>query len=847
MAVTIENPRGSVRRGTGPDGQPWEAAMQGDYGYVRGTRGADGEQLDVFMGGSPGSEKVYVIDQQDPATGKFDEHKIVANAASPEEARAIYAGSFSDDSGPARIRSVREMTLAEFNAWRRDGNMKRPAKHRKDPTPEVPGQQVEAQGQEPAPWDMDWGAGVEAPLSSTAAKTEQHLPWEMQWGEPSAEPVVDTSPSSGGEQQPYTAGKRDLGDTGNDPYKGLGNPYSPFTQGATLGASDEIVSALMTPVEMAVNAVTGDGPINPTEVYAQQKARMERDKALYEEQNPVMSTVAEVGGGLMTGAAGAKFMSAAPSLIGKAVRSGVVGASLGGTQGFMGTDGSIEDRAEGAAQGAAFGAALGSTLPPVFAMSRALIRGATTPIRSLANADTFAAQKVAEALQRDKLSPDRIATRLSNNLSRKGDLAVADVAGDNTSNLLRAASNVPSEARRGMTQQLEYRQDKQLPRLQDDIANALGDHAQFYQTTEQLVATRKAAAKPMFDTAFKTPTPYSFELEKVLNRPLTKQLVQRARIAAKNRGEDFKGLLFTQGPTGRLKARRVIDTEGLHRVKMTIDDMINGMKRGEDNGLKNVGMRDLTILKKDLLAAMDNPQYRAALKQYAGDSAMVNALDEGFEEGMKMAPEKIQATLTGLSPSEARLWRMGFSRAIADTLRDTGRQGANRAELLASPKLLSRVQAAIPDQDARRELLQSIQLERRMARTRNAVQGNSTTARQLAEGQEAGVEAQDAQDIMRAAGQLSRGDFLGAAVAYLGRAKNYATGLRPEVADEIIRLLTAKTPKSIRAAKALIDQQAIKLNRRKGAIELLDGLRAVSSGLLGGHVGNHATSQQPNP
>jgi hypothetical protein len=684
------------------------------------------------------------------------------------------------------------------------------------------------------PWQKDW--------TSTAAPQDQApRPWEKQWSNaPQPPPAEGGSPQ---EQQPYTAGKRDLGDTGGDPYKGLGNPYSPFTQGASLGSSDEITSALMTPVEMAVNAVSGNGPVNPAEVYAQNKARFDRDKALYEEQNPKTAVAAELAGGLMTGSAGAKFVAAAPSIAGKALRSGVVGAGVGGTQGFLGTDGTLADRAEGAAQGAAWGGALGAALPPVFATSRALLRGATAPIRSLANPETFAAQKVAEALQRDKLSPERVATRLSNNLARKGDLAVADVAGDNTSNLLRAASNVPSEARRGLTQQLEYRQDKQLPRLQDDIANALGDHSQFVQTTEQLVATRKAAAKPMFDKAFQTPTPYSFELEKVLNRPLTKQLVQRARIAAKNRGEDFKGLLIQQGPNGRATSIRVIDTEGLHRVKMMVDELINGLKRGEETGIKNVNLRDLTILKHDLLGAMDNPSYKSALKQYAGDSAMVGALDSGFEEGLKMAPDQIKSTLANLSPPEARLWRMGFSRAIADSLRDTGRSGANRSELLASPKLITRINAAIEDDAARRELMQAIQLERRMSRTRNAVQGNSTTARQLAEGQEAGVEAQDAQDIMRAAGQLSRGDFLGAAISYLGRAKNYATGLRPEVADEMIKLLTAKTPKSIRAAKSLIDKQALKLQRRKGATELLDGLRAVSSGLLGGHLANHAASQ----
>src|SRR6185295_9252975 len=277
--------------------------------------------------------------------------------------------------------------------------------------------------------------------------------------------------------------------------------------------------------------------------------------------------------------------------------------------------------------------------------------------------------------------------------------------------------------------------------------------------------------------------------------------------------------------------KRVIDTEGLHRVKMIIDEMINGLKRGEETGLKNVNMRDLTILKKDLVSAIDNQPYKAALSRYSGDSAMVNALDNGFEDGLKMDPELIKSTLNALSPSEQKLWRLGFARSISDTLRDAGRTGTNRADILAAPKYIQRLEAAIPDKAMRRDLLQAIKLEQRMARTRAAVQGNSTTARQLAEGQEAGAEAQDAKDLLTGLKQAGSGNIIQAAITFLGRAKNTMTGLRPEVADEIIRLLTAKTPAAMTRARMLINRQAQILQRTKGRTQLFDGFRAIAAGL----------------
>ena len=79
LDVTIENPKGSFRTGVHA-GKPWRVRMPADYGYIRGTTGADGDHVDCFVGPDEKSEKVFVIDQKDLKTGAFDECKCILGA-----------------------------------------------------------------------------------------------------------------------------------------------------------------------------------------------------------------------------------------------------------------------------------------------------------------------------------------------------------------------------------------------------------------------------------------------------------------------------------------------------------------------------------------------------------------------------------------------------------------------------------------------------------------------------------------------------------------------------------------------------------------------------------------------
>ena len=113
--ITIENPKGSVRRGTDSKGNEWKNTLNNDYGYIRGTKGVDGDHIDVYLSDNPAEGNVFVIDQVNPETREFDEHKVMYGFNSEEEARNAYLANFSE--GWNGLGTITEVTKDEFRKW----------------------------------------------------------------------------------------------------------------------------------------------------------------------------------------------------------------------------------------------------------------------------------------------------------------------------------------------------------------------------------------------------------------------------------------------------------------------------------------------------------------------------------------------------------------------------------------------------------------------------------------------------------------------------------------------------------------------------------------------------------
>ena len=101
--------------------------MPATYGYIRRTEGADGDQVDVYVGPEPAAETVFIVDQVDADTKAFDEHKAFIGFPDQAAVERAYDAAFSDGKGPDRRRAVVPVPIESFKAWLKDGDTKKPA------------------------------------------------------------------------------------------------------------------------------------------------------------------------------------------------------------------------------------------------------------------------------------------------------------------------------------------------------------------------------------------------------------------------------------------------------------------------------------------------------------------------------------------------------------------------------------------------------------------------------------------------------------------------------------------------------------------------------------------------
>jgi phage-related protein (TIGR01555 family) len=112
LDVSVETPAGDERTGKDAAGRPWRVVMTHDYGYLRGTRGVDGDHVDVFVGPDKRAEMVYVVHtMKAPEFQDFDEDKCFLDFATDGAARTAF---FSNYDRPEHFGSMDAVPVGEF-------------------------------------------------------------------------------------------------------------------------------------------------------------------------------------------------------------------------------------------------------------------------------------------------------------------------------------------------------------------------------------------------------------------------------------------------------------------------------------------------------------------------------------------------------------------------------------------------------------------------------------------------------------------------------------------------------------------------------------------------------------
>lgn len=105
LSIAIENQKGSVRSGVAKDGKKWRTVMKVPYGYIIGSKGADKEGVDAFVGGNKEAKNAYVVHQKKD-DGSYDEDKVILGVNSVEEAKKLYLSHYDTDKYLGPIKTV---------------------------------------------------------------------------------------------------------------------------------------------------------------------------------------------------------------------------------------------------------------------------------------------------------------------------------------------------------------------------------------------------------------------------------------------------------------------------------------------------------------------------------------------------------------------------------------------------------------------------------------------------------------------------------------------------------------------------------------------------------------------
>lgn len=107
LPISVENRKGSVRQGCDKEWGCWRTKMKIPYGYIRGTKGMDGDAVDVFIGPKVDAKFAYVITtKRQPDFKQDDEQKVMLGFGSASEAKKSFLAHFDDSRFFGRMQAI---------------------------------------------------------------------------------------------------------------------------------------------------------------------------------------------------------------------------------------------------------------------------------------------------------------------------------------------------------------------------------------------------------------------------------------------------------------------------------------------------------------------------------------------------------------------------------------------------------------------------------------------------------------------------------------------------------------------------------------------------------------------
>lgn len=498
------------------------------------------------------------------------------------------------------------------------------------------------------------------------------------------------------------------------------------------GASPKDPASIYNLIGGAVKYWTGQP--EAVKAYDEATTRERAETKTAEDQHPVASIAGNVAGAiaLPLGAS-----ASAATLPGRMATGAAVGAGLGGLSGVGEGNGVVDSLSRGAT-GAAIGGALGGVAPAaiegVIRGTRAAAGPIANTLRGIRNPEDEAARRVATSIQRDIQADPSAASRLTPqefaaSLQQGGPATIMDLGGETTRALARSAANTSPEGRAALSRTINDRFEGQSDRVTGWLRNTF-HFPDANAQAQALTDVAKSVNRPAYAKAYAEGRAgiWDDQLSELSQAPVVQEAVSAALKQAQNKSAS--GALNAATPERWVNNGKPT-LEFWDLVKRQIDQEINVAKRAG----KNEDVGTLTEVKNVIVSKLDEavPSYA---KARAGAAQFFDAQDS-LEAGKNYVTKNVvnsdvRRALAQMTPTERQLFQDGFVSEFVANINRVGDRRSVLNKIAESPAAREKLNIAL-GKDKAAELEAGLRVEGIMDMARNAVQGNSTTARQLAE------------------------------------------------------------------------------------------------------------------
>lgn len=516
---------------------------------------------------------------------------------------------------------------------------------------------------------------------------------------------------------------------------GTGAARAALGQGLMMGWGDE--------AEAWLREKMGEGS------YEDNLRKIRGEYSQYSQENPWISGAAEFAGAAAP-AVGAMFIpggQAAGAMTGAKALAKL--AAIGATEGAISGAGSAEEgnRVGGATAGTIVGGLTGVAAPVAVKPASASLQWLMSRLAPTQNrAERKAISMLSDSLNKSGMTPQQMEARVAADRAMGVPSTVANVS-PRTAKLARGVSKRAGEGSNEIedlaARQLTGTRERVVAKTQEALSPR-----NFYDEEERLTNQLRQKASTMYDKAYSVGEVQDPAIMQMLQLPEFKEAYKTARKIADSeaslavaRGEDpsqfaLRDVYFpkeVQPGIFELELRQYPDVRTLDYMKRALDSMVQaGYKSDKADVIASTGvMKDLRNVLRDRVKTVV-PEYDQALRTYAGESEVIDALRSGMQDFGKMSHEQISKMIANMSQGEKEAFRTGVARNLYSTIM-TPSSNINAAQrIVGSPEMQAKL-LPLFENPAQFDLFQAaLQRESQLHAHASRILGGSDTAENLA-------------------------------------------------------------------------------------------------------------------